>query len=383
MENGKLKMREGRQGENEMMRRKDDLPFAGADLQSVPHNANESTDCKSAPAKNWTFSIFNFQLSILFSFFLLSSCEDYVTGFEIKDKQTKLVLNGFISPDTLAIHLSKSLSINQSITSGDDVNVSNATVTLYEDNNRIGEMDYVGFADYGVSLGYYTIKGFAPKTGVKYRVEASASGLPGVYAEAIIPDAPEMIKIDTVSSRRKDDYGNDWVFDITAKISNTKTRQNYYGFSAVAEKLYNLDFSYPYFVRTNLRLYALNSQAMFFREYSYSTPNMDENWLSGFSLFNSDKDILTDALEMKFFLSCYDLSYNSDTLILNISMYDKALYTHLFSLAKRNSLDEGDFFSEQVSVYSNVHNGLGIFGAFNTFQYKIDTRHYSSNVVYY
>ena len=309
---------------------------------------------------------------------LLSSCEDYVTGFEIKDKQTKLVLNGFISPDTLVIHLSKSLSINQSVTSVDDININNATVTLYEDNSRIGEMDYIKFTDYGVSLGYYTIKDFAPKTGARYRVEATADGLPDIYAEAVIPKIPETIKVDTISQRRKDDYGNDWVFDITAKINNNKIRQNYYGFSAVAEYYDN----YGNINLTHLRLYAANSQVMFFREYYYSTPDMDRNWLSGFSLYNSDKDILSDTLEMKFYLNCYDL-YNNDNLVLNVNVYDKALYTHLFSLAKKNSVDDGNFFSEQVSIYSNVHNGLGIFGAFNTFQYKINTEHYNSNTIYY
>jgi hypothetical protein len=45
-----------------------------------------------------------------------------------------------------------------------------------------------------------------------------------------------------------------------------------------------------------------------------------------------------------------------------VDAYDEALFQFMYSLAQAEEVD-GDPFAEKVQIYSNVNNGLGIFGA--------------------
>lgn len=78
-----------------------------------------------------------------------------------------------------------------------------------------------------------------------------------------------------------------------------------------------------------------------------------------------------------------DTSYN-EFFHYNIQLQtiSEEYYLYLQSYAKHKMVD-GDFFSEPVIVYSNVLNGLGVFGAINSSPVKIQFGEYPIEGVYY
>ncbi|WP_148660953.1 DUF4249 family protein [Marinilabilia salmonicolor] len=45
-----------------------------------------------------------------------------------------------------------------------------------------------------------------------------------------------------------------------------------------------------------------------------------------------------------------------------VNNYDESLFRFMYSLAQQEAVD-GDPFAEKIQIYSNVENGLGIFGS--------------------
>ncbi|MCL2074684.1 MAG: DUF4249 domain-containing protein [Marinilabiliaceae bacterium] len=313
---------------------------------------------------------------------LLAACENYVTDFKLRDTQIKLVINGMVSPDSIIIQLTKSMKINEFIyyypteQGLSHVNIDNAIVKLFENGTEIGNLLYKEktisseqeYDNYSYTLGYYTLNGFIPKEGATYRIEAEADGYPKVYASAAIPIIPESIKIDTLS-RVHNSFERSGIFEFIPEIINNNGRKNYYAFS-----IPNQLFQYEYLRDCYFNTFS-KAQIEFQSNWGYfSIPNdmFEEEYYSAQYYFVSDKGLSSEPLCLNFFIEKIWLDYiDGDSFELKIDFLDEGYYNHLLSLARWNSSAGIEFFSEGVSIYSNVVNGLGVFGAKNSYRYKL------------
>jgi len=322
--------------------------------------------------KNRHYILFLKLLIILHVLISTNSCENYVTGFEIGEQPKKLVLNAIISPDSIFVHLSNSIGVNDLLNINNWILIEDATVVLFENNEKIGNLEYVElvlFESYYFKTGYYTLRDFSPKIGVTYRIEVDYPGFPKISAETVIPSVPQSINIDTLRRFQKDEYGNDWIFDIIPEIINNNGKKNYYGFFV------NLIYDdYIENIKHNVYYYTTSgSWVDFIRDEGwYTTPQVGDNNIESNYFFASDKGLSSEPFSMKFYLGSHlfqDMTIKA--IEFNIVFFDSDLYAHLFSIARRYSSRDQDFFEEKVSIYSNVNNGLGIFGAKNSYSYII------------
>ena len=304
---------------------------------------------------------------------LITACESYITDINFDDVQLKLVLNGMISPDSIMVHLSRSMKINESMNELSDLTINNAEVTLFENDIKIGNLQYYetlyasGIQSY--TIGYYTIKDFVPKEGVTYRVEAEAKGFPKINAENVIPSLPETIKIDTLTRYTNFGYGNEEIFEFIPEIMNYNGQKNYYAFS-IPTRLDLSDWGYNYrgtfYTSSPVKIDFYSSWGYF-----NTTDELEISDKNGEYFFASDKGLSSEPFILKFYIQTYDLQYIGDILELNIDILDSGYYNHLLSLARWDESAGIDFFTEGVSIYSNVENGLGILGAKNSYRQEI------------
>ena len=308
----------------------------------------------------------------IFWVFLISitSCENYVTGFEIGEQPKKLVLNGIITPDSIIVHLSNSIGVNELLNIQNWVLIDNATIILFEDNVKVGNLEFVEMIisdTYYVKSGYYTLKNFKPKINVTYRLEAESQGFPKISAETVIPVIPQSITVETLFRFQKDEFGNGWIFEFNPVISNNNGKTNNYGFYA--------NLIQDGFVN-NIYFYTSSGNRIDFIRYDgwFTTPEiLDNSDVESNYFFASDKGFSSDPFSLKFYTDGHRfLDETIESFELVIVFYDSDLYAHLHTIARRYSSREVDFFEEKVSVFSNVKNGLGIFGAKNTYKCEID-----------
>ena len=296
-----------------------------------------------------------------------ASCIDYITDFKIGAVSPKLVLNAMITPDTLIVHLSRNMDI-KSKTNYDEIFITNATVTLFENGVKKGNLQHTELLiDEYSEKGFYILDDFVPKVGATYKIEAEAKGFPKISAITTIPFLPQSIKIDTLT--RINNY--ELIFEIITEIINNNGQKNYYGFSIPS--------------RLEMYDYTVNC------EFSTSTPSLIEFYrnFGTFDImyidfdsyyycdyfFTSDKNLSAKPLNLKFFLNRGNLNYlENEELEFVVDVYSSEYYAHLLSLARIYSSDETGLFSEKVSVYTNVENGLGVFGAKNSYRklFKIE-----------
>jgi len=283
---------------------------------------------------------------------LIMACEKII-DIDIPDSERKIVLNGLINPDSLIeVNISRSMSILE-----DNIFLflEDASVSLYEDNVEIGSLQYMGFGD-------YKLLDFYPAFGSSYRLEVESSGLKSVSAQTELPAPVPFSEIDTSSIE------NNWG-ESALKLSfslQDPQEENFYALSLNAtHKVFDFE---TFELLDSLTTYQLYFELSTSGQGNVQDLLVEDNATVYFNskvfiadhLFNG-KEFNIDLLVEKYFFMDADTVW----IDVNVEHVPKAYYLYAASINKYDRTHDNPF-SEPVSVYSNVENGLGIFTGYST-----------------
>jgi len=270
-------------------------------------------------------------------FFAFVSCEkDLDTRIEVSPK---LCFNCILNPDSL---IKGSLSLSRSISeAGAFVKINHATVELKKDGQFIGLMQNTGNGIYGLT--------FKPCSGSIYELTIKAEGFPELHASTKVPEKPSVscllndsvriygytnyLTTYTIHDRLGENHY--WQFKIENRFGRKEFVVYHYDinsviiddFNKVTDATDKLGFHYEYYLRIN------------------------DNGLDGKIL------TYTDLTHPKDCISFMDTDVH----------YDK----YMKSSIKQKVNEYNSTFSEPVQIYTNIENGLGIFGSAAITSFKL------------
>lgn len=144
--------------------------------------------------------------------FLFTSCEEPIDGV-IGVPEAKLAISSTFYPNEL-VHVSVSSTFGQNQQA---MNISNAQVNLYSNDNLIESLEYV--SPIGISSSsYYSTREFRPEINKRYTIRVDAPGFDQVVAISSIP-VPVPIRLFELQNLSKGPKeGTDDVFSIQVNI---------------------------------------------------------------------------------------------------------------------------------------------------------------------
>lgn len=282
-------------------------------------------------------------------FFVLLFCMSCETTVELNlpDQDAKIVVNATISTDSLfTVHVSKSVG---SLENRPKTILYHALVKLYENDVYKEDLKLN-------TQGFFTsVTGFKPKEGNTYKVEVSLKNYETVTAVCKVPDVtiPTLITYSDSAFSEANGFDNsskEWYSQIDVTISDVAETTNYYAIQLLQEyPVYDTLFNvvgyqtYPLYVRTN-------------------DPNAE---ISGVDCLISDEYF--NGSSYKITVNTPSSSFITDS-ISRYYLYFKSISreTYLYKKTLNKYYNSnGNPFAEPVRVYSNVENGMGIFGAYS------------------
>ena len=269
------------------------------------------------------------------------------------DYEAKVILTGILNPDSMiSVQLLKTLPALSTETIYPAI--TNAKVLCYENNKLLGELK-------NGENGYYRLN-LRPQSAKKYRIEATINDLI-VSAEDSIP-LPVVYDL-TITAPVKDERNNnnpEVIFNRAATTTPVYTwlfiGLNYKRSLGVYEPLVT-QFGTTSFASTSPYLDTFNSFLNFNGKKAFSgnatriKPEFNQNIQFSFSPNNT---LLRDST---LYVQVSTVSKNYDTYL------KSSINAYQTRLTNRDG-EINNPFSEPVKIYSNVKNGVGIFGAMRT-----------------
>lgn len=283
------------------------------------------------------------------------------------------VLNGLLHPDSLVV-----VTLTESKRLGDQANfpaIDEATVELYDktDNRSLGPAIYAGQGQY--RWDYY------PLPGHTYQVEATLPDHPLVSAEDQVPDRPQIISSsyrDTSSSLKPvrlsvANPAGDNIFWLSAYYVNYRRIEN--------DSLPRFPILYDstQTISEPMSYFAMQQPPLFVDDFNRYYLNYDNTYEFNYYL-RMDDELLsapTFDLEVGFNISRgFDKNNEESGIYATITQasehYDKYWKSSVIHYLNTDQGDEPDPLSAPVRIYSNVTNGLGMFGAVNSVTVKLE-----------
>ncbi len=311
-------------------------------------------------------------LLFILIFPLIFSCSDLemVVELDIPPHEPVLVLNGVLDTDTtFSIMLSHSIG---AFDQGVPVNVSDAEVALYENNQLVGILNQdISNQDYNYFTGndnyywnndqdvlslYSYVSDYTPISNANYRVEVSHPDYSAISAVSNIPDDIDISSIEI-------DTSNIEYSRVSFTFIDDPNKQNFYRVRALGNcskswiddetgEYESIFFTLDDRIELNSNDPSLQSEGIPFEGYTFVG---DE------ALFS---DVLFDGQQktMTFDIDTYFLKWSDcDTLMLQFTSFSEDSYIYFNSLQQHSDNGAaGIFGGEVVPVYSNVEGGLGV-----------------------
>ncbi len=295
--------------------------------------------------------IIKYTASIIISTLLFASCEK-VLDIDLPEGENKLVLNGFLMPDsTIKVYVGRSRNILEN-TVAESFQISDANVKLYKNDEFVSEMTFIG-------EGYYE---FAekPEPDAIYKISAQHKDfINTATAECSMLKPTEITKFE-ITEETVDEAG--WQYTnrkLKITFTDNPDERNFY---MVA--LQNL---------TEYEMYDENGNIYY------------ESYLENISYFYSEDPVFESDIWKQTFEgetlhgaafsdryipgSSYSLEidggflYNPRNLVTAyIYSIDEDFYRYILSY-QNNSYTSDNPFAEPVSVYSNITDGIGLLTA--------------------
>lgn len=308
--------------------------------------------------------IYLFVLSISL---IVSSCESEIDMGDIPI-EPRLVINSTLGAgnDTCRIYLTESRSIfrpGQGAYWGRDpyTYIVDAEVILNV-NNKQEKLTYSA-----KDSAYLYLKLLSVKDNIEIQVSHNNKKL---NASAIIPDSPQILSVDTATIYKTSSGTKKKYLRYNLKIKDKDQNNNFYRIKIDGAYHYQSsywdDFQYWAYI-TRFR----SDDAILNNGNPENTDNDDlsivtfpPNYYGIFTntMFKGTEYILTFYVEYPDFL--YEDEYDKGYLNVTLQMMSQDLYKYYSSVQRYRYLDEYEM-AEPVMIFSNINNGLGIFGAYN------------------
>jgi hypothetical protein len=327
-------------------------------------------------------NIYTLLLFILAGCFI--SCEKDI---EFKGTVTDplLVMNGILTPDSVvSVHLSQSRFVLGEMAPFNPI--PNATVSVFVNGDLKEQFTH---GENGIYTGSYF-----PKPGDEIKIEVTADGFNKVTSQTVIPKKPGIVVNDSTVTFREEEYRNPYQPEIVTKftsrnmqvqlkLTDAPNEENYYFIKAfqnyyhqgklIRDRIINLKLSEV--LKNNIM-----DNGNIFQELlgdDWETDRTDNLFLD---MFVDGKDIIFD---FSFFDILESIVYSNGELIDDGKIYEeeltveyiieigeisKDMYQYLVSGNKAVNTKDVPF-SEPVLIHTNIENGIGILGAYNTYQF--------------
>ncbi|MBT8191150.1 MAG: DUF4249 domain-containing protein [Bacteroidia bacterium] len=295
---------------------------------------------------------------ILFLFSLFA-CEETI-NIESTDSQKQIVINSIISPDS---SWNVNLSYSKSIFDNSDFQyINQATVKITSLNTgQAFFLKNIGDGHYGRSLN--------PTEGHSYEMEVTTAEDEVATARTYLPS---VIQVDVIKKDALDEEGNETI-EIDIEIEDNPEEENFYVWEIV-ENIYEENIEDPEgesYVAATLPL-------------ELELENQEENLKSLNSLlFISDSEFDGTVYTTKLTLGNEIITKNghentnqnpsiNPRFNLKVMAVSKDLFEYLrtYELYKQTDIKVTSL-TQPVDIYSNIENGLGIFGGFSLKEFPI------------
>lgn len=300
-----------------------------------------------------------------------SSCETEIDLGDIAIKP-HLVLNASLSnADTSRIYISESRPIfHSSNTSqwgeGNFLSIANADVDLLiNNNNKTKERLQYSIKD----SSYLYLKPLKASDQLSIEVQYKDKK---INAQTSIPNAPEILSVDTFSFSKGNSYGQDYL-RFHVKIKDQAVTKNFYritvDFAQHRQSFWPGDGGYwtrsSQFISDDPVLTNGSPNSNNQGDDDFGMIIFPTNYFGIFhdAAFNGEEYLLDFYVSYPLFISQMDY-YDKGHLRVNLQTISEDLYKYYFSLQRyMHSLNDG--FIEPAIVFSNINKGLGILGAYN------------------
>ncbi len=264
---------------------------------------------------------------IIISALLFASCEKFI-DMEIPDEGRKITVNSFINDQqNPTVYLSQS----RFILDGDYSFplITDAHVTLYKGETQVTTFNHVGD---GIYMADYVCE-----KGNSYTLKVSR-GNEEVSSTTHIPESVPFQLIDTATIISQDMYQSTPYLRFRIKIEDPVQDVNYYMIS-----FKNKGYPISFYTRES---FVENGTDRFLNYAIFSD-----------KLINGQSRVLTLDIET------YNFMEEVNPLEIYVNAISKDMYLYYVQLSKYYEA-QGGFLAEPVMVYSNIQNGLGIFGGY-------------------
>lgn len=289
---------------------------------------------------------------------------------EIKLKQisveSRLVLNGFICPDSL---VSVNVRKTTGILSDENPIIENATVSLYKNNRFIENLPHIGNGNYKSNKIY-------PQVDSIYTVEVKAEGLPTVKATDTIPQKTPILSCTKTFGETYDEYG-DTYSDYEIEIKDAENK-NYYELFFAWQYSPNEVFS-SYFINFQDGLEIADPVLKSDSEldtYPF-TYIFSDNYFNG-QVYNMKNKFRAAFVQVEVKSGLLPTDFDNYAVLKTTSSvyfnYRKYWLRHSYNQQQSDGLEDPLFsfyVGTPIEMYSNVENGYGIFAAYNQTFFKI------------
>lgn len=330
----------------------------------------------------------------IISLLIFASCEK-VIPFKSDELKPKIVLYTNIHPDSL---ISCDIGMSYAVINSNNnpVQIKNANVKLLIDGEVSELLKYQepppDIYDYGnVSRLSKYVSNQYPEEGKEYSIEVEINEIGKVSGSGTIPPLVPLIRIDTQRVIINEYDYSYTVMRTKLVFKDPEGPENFYrlvikqisGYYP-GDRFKPYDPEIPVLVNNYTQNWIDSDDPLLFPR---EEEGLFENYESNEYLIFSDEKINGKEYELKFNLSFDGLNpdeayYEFIHYEIQLQSINKALYYFLKSSGSQR-YNEGDLFIEPVIVYSNIINGLGVFGSTNRNGKKIEYGKYPVEGILY
>lgn len=255
----------------------------------------------------------------------------------------KLCFNCILNPDSL---ISGSLSLSQSISEDKTfAMIDNAAIELKKDGQFVGVMQHTGNGIYRLNI--------KPDTGSLYEISIAAEGFPSLQASTTVPEKPAVsYRLDNPEQHENGIYPF-YTYRITYSIADKPGANRYWHYKM--RYIHNNGLYWLFFDIQSTVIDDFNKVTDSAQKYGYY-----------YMYYLRINDLQADEKTLTF----TDLSYDKDVLYFmdTDEHYDKYIKSTI-----KQRINDGDnlLFNEPVQIYSNIKNGLGIFGSASIISFRL------------
>ncbi len=311
-------------------------------------------------------------------FFLGISCNKIVE-INLPPFQPKIIVNSLFSPDSIfTVNISRISDYKDTLPGF----IDDAVCKLYADNHYLFDFKYL-------DSGFYIAPGgYKPVVGIKYKIKVVAPNLPEVWAEDSIPAYLPIIS--NIKIQDSAEYQADKTYHFYSKLSfnftDNKNTSNFYEIvlferddsiallpdtviSEEGDTVINGVYLFNHILHVEGHDPVLTNEGLMnYYPFYYPFSDLLISGTHKFRILYSPQDYQLDtATNYSTGISTGIHSIAYYTLFITIRSVSKAYYRFYKKLILHENNQTGDFWTgtgSPVTMFSNIHNGYGIFAGY-------------------